>query len=139
MNKADKHRCCFINAIALLILAIIIYLIMHGTNNLILVKKINLYCRIIPIFSGININNSFINNYLVDILWYTSLLLWISGFEKNQLFFTIFSCIFGVCLELFQFIFPSVGTFDIIDMLIYVFITMIYIGIAKIKNVKQKK
>lgn len=121
------------SAIVLLICAIIIYIILHGTKDFIIVKKINQFYKIIPLINGIKVQQKFFTGYLVDILWFNSFCLLFSIIKQNRIFLVIIlvACI----LEFIQLIYPTLGTFDCIDLLIYI-ITGICYYIYENKNNK---
>lgn len=110
------------------------YLIIHGTNNLFIVNKINSIVPIVPRFNGFPIHSFFVRNYLVDFLWCTSLTIILSTIYENK--YIILSLIFAVTLESLQFISPHLGTFDFFDILLYlitggIFLIFRYIKLKK--------
>jgi len=111
----------------LIVLAAIIYVIIHGTDNLKIVNKINSFCNVIPIFSGVESKTRFLKNYIVDAMWFVSLLLIASVFRLDKRIASVMACVFASFLEFTQFIFPELGTFDIFDVLLYIFITFFHI------------
>ena len=106
-------------------LDVIIFLVLHGTSNLYFVKQINNSIQLIPSFNGINWKNKFINGYLVDILWIFSFNLLISIYKKR--IYQSFVLITAITLEILQFVFKRLGTFDLIDIIIYSFISVLFI------------
>ena len=110
--------------------AIGIYLFLHGTKNLIIIQKINSLVSIIPIFDGRKLSNKFIQGYLVDLLWYSSLLL-ISNSFFNKTRISYFCLLLAIILELSQYYISALGTFDFYDILIYILITIFYMLIRK--------
>jgi len=115
-----------ISAIILILMATMLYIFIHGTNYLIIFKRINEIIPIVPMFDGVITNNKFITGYLVDILWYTSFLLFINCIlEKRYASFFVLG--FAVLLEFSQLFNPLLGTFDLYDILIYILITLIFV------------
>ena len=107
-------------------MATMLYIFIHGTNYLIIFKRINEIIPIVPMFDGVITNNKFITGYLVDILWYTSFLLFINCIlEKRYASFFVLG--FAVLLEFSQVFNPLLGTFDLYDILIYILITLIFV------------
>ena len=132
VKKTSLNRIKIFSAIILLISSIILYIILHGTKELIIVKKINQFCKIIPLINGIRINQKFITGYLIDILWFNSFCLLFSFFKKKIYFFilTLFACV----LECAQLVNPILGTFDVLDLLIYIITGISYYAYEKIIN-----
>ncbi len=114
-------------SITFILVSIFFYLLLHGTNNLLVVNIINNIIYIIPVFSGINFHNDFINGYLIDILWFVSLIT-ISTFFSSLSYFinSLFAFILAILFELMQYFFPFLGTFDYFDLLCYLGIFIIY-------------
>ena len=123
LSKNDKIKISF--SLILMFLDVIIFLVLHGTSNLYFVKQINNSIQLIPSFNGINWKNKFINGYLVDILWIFSFNLLISIYKKR--IYQSFVLITAITLEILQFVFKRLGTFDLIDIIIYSFISVLFI------------
>ena len=126
----NGNKIKIICANVLLISAIIVFLFVHGTNNLLLVHYINSLIPIIPLVSGKITNCPFLTNYIVDFLWYNSFILYLLAFEIRNL---IFPLTLSILLEVLQLIFPTLGTFDIFDILLYIVLTLIWKLIISIK------
>ena len=109
----------------LILSAIVLYILLHGTSNLFVVKKMSGMFGIIPVFYGIKINSIFLNGYAVDIIWIISFNLIVSIF--NNRFYTFFVLCFSIFLEALQLLNNNFGTFDFIDILIYTFTTILFI------------
>lgn len=125
-----NQRIQIIVALIVLIISIPMYIFLHGTKNLLLVSKINSIIPIIPIFSGVRINNFFINGYLIDILWFSSFIMFSPLFPSLSDFInSIYTLMFAVIIEISQSILPTLGTFDIYDILCYLGIFFLYNGI----------
>lgn len=118
VKNSTRNKIKIFSAIILLICAIIIYIILHGTKDLIIVKKINQFFKIIPLKNGIKIHQNFITGYLVDILWFNSFCLFFSVINQKRIFLIII--LIACFLEFLQLINPTFGTFDFIDLLIYI-------------------
>ena len=120
-----KNTC----AIVLVIVAIVIYITVHGTENLIISDFI---CSFIPNFPTIKpkiLKNGFIKNHLVDIFWFLSFLLFFSTqTSKNYLFIVLLVAVF---IEIMQFLFPIFGTFDLFDIFTYITIFFTYLILDK--------
>lgn len=114
-------------SIVFILLSIFLYLLLHGTKKLLIVNILNNIIYIIPVFSGINFHNTFINGYLVDILWFTSLII-ISPYFSSLSYFinSILAFVIADIFELMQYCFPFLGTFDYFDLLCYLGIFIIY-------------
>lgn len=111
-----KNKSVYIG-VALALFAVVLFLIIHGTRNLLLISKINSIWHVIPIFDGIKIKNEFLTGYLIDIIWFFSLNLILSSFDCFH--FYIITLIIAVLLEILQLKFRWLGTFDFIDIIIY--------------------
>ena len=109
----------------LILSAIVLYILLHGTSNLFVVKKMNGMFGIIPVFYGIKINSIFLNGYAVDIIWIISFNLIVSIF--NNRFYNFFVLCFSIFLEVLQLLNNNFGTFDFIDILIYTVTTILFI------------
>lgn len=118
VKTSSINKIKIFSAVVLLVSAIIIYMILHGTKDLIIVRKINQFCRIIPLKNGMKVSRKFVTGYLVDILWFNSFCLLFSIFKKkgNYLILILLACIFE-CAQLKN---AALGTFDFIDLLIYI-------------------
>ena len=80
----------------LILSAIVLYILLHGTSNLFVVKKMNGMFGIIHVFYGIKINSIFLNGYAVDIIWIISFNLIVSIF--NNRFYNFFVLCFSIFL-----------------------------------------
>lgn len=127
---------CFC-ALLINITAIILYLLIHGTKNLFIVWKINSIVSFIPVFDGIKCANKFIKGYFVDILWFNSFCIFFMNY-KNIKYYCILLIIASI-LEIAQYSFKYLGTFDVIDMVIYLSSTFVYILIMYISNLFVNK
>jgi hypothetical protein len=112
--------------------AIFIYILLRGTEKLFVVTKINSIAPLIPVFEGIKCSCRFITGYLVDILWYTSFCIISSLHENWHGFFEAF--FIATILEFMQRKFKILGTFDVIDILIYFLITLLFFFIFLYKQ-----
>lgn len=126
----NGNKIKIICANVLLISAIIVFLFVHGTNNLLLVHYINSLIPIIPLVSGKITNCPLLTNYIVDFLWYNSFILYLLAFKIRNL---IFPLTLSILLEVLQLIFSTLGTFDIFDILLYIVLTLIWKLIISIK------
>lgn len=127
-----KKKINFFCAIALLVLAVLLYLILHGTENLFVSKIIK---RIFPSLSkiqSVKITNSFVKNYLVDALWFISFLLFCSIFEKRV--YCLLALLVALVLEFLQMAFLQLGTFDWMDVILYIAIFVFFLLLEKIKH-----
>lgn len=72
-----------------------------------------------------------VNNHLVDLICFASFSLIISNFLESK-----YSCFFafsiGLLTEVLQLIIPALGTFDLLDVLTYFFITILFFAIKTI-------
>lgn len=131
-----KDRIKIISAMFLLVISIVMYLVIHGTDDLAIVKKINSVINIIPIIPGINCKNVFVTGYLVDILWFCSFSLFgctlCSG--TSYITFMMLAFVVATLVEMIQLFFPRFGTFDFWDIFIYAFITFIYFLVAIVEK-----
>ena len=74
----------------------------------------------------------FAKNYLVDLIWYISFLFIVfASIKSKSKYFIILSV--GIMSELLQLFFPTLGTFDYIDLSIYFMITIVVYFYEKIK------
>lgn len=130
----------------LIIIAMVFYLILHGTDRLYIftiLKNSNFFIYInnlhFKIFFKYPIifTNMFIKGYVVDIIWFTSLFLNISYFYKEKMIKYILSFLIGFFSEILQFLFPLLGTFDIYDILLYLLILLIFFLKEMIINAKK--
>lgn len=112
-----EHKKKVFCAVLLIILASVIYIYIHGTENLFILQIIQSYGINIPIIKPKIIHNLIIKNYLIDALWFISFLLLVSiDNSKTHLYLALIVAIF---LEVLQFYYPSLGTFDIYDIALY--------------------
>lgn len=111
--------------------AIFLYFLLHGTKNLLIFNTFGL-----PLFDGINIDNKFLNGYLIDILWFNAFCIFYLNF-RSILLYIVFTLI-AVFLEFFQLFIPSLGTFDVSDILIYLISGTIFILITLFAILKTK-
>ncbi len=132
VKNSTVNKIKIFSAIILIICAIAIYIILHGTKDLIIVKKVNQLFKIIPIKNGIKIHQKFITGYLVDILWFNSFCLLFSVIKQKKIFLIII--LIACILEFIQLINPTFGTFDCIDLLIYILSGSGYYIYEKNKN-----
>ena len=107
-------------------------ILLHGTSNLFIVKKMSGMLGIISVFYGIKINSIFLNGYAVDIIWIISFNLIVSIF--NNRFYNFFVLCFSIFLEVLQLLNNNFGTFDFIDILIYTVTTILFILFMKKKE-----
>ena len=114
----------FLFTLVQLFTAIVFYLVVHGTKNLEIVRKLNSIRYIIPVFNGLKCKNIFITGYLVDILYYNSICTYLTTYKKWYYFFLSF--VFVSFFEILQLNFSNLGTFDYIDLCIYFIISVIY-------------
>lgn len=136
INTIMKNRKIqIIIGLLFIILSIPLYIFIHGTKHLALVSKINNIIPIIPIFPGRRINNLFINGYLIDILWFSSLILFSTLFSSfSEVINSTYALIFAVIIEILQSFFPSLGTFDFYDIICYLGIFFLYNGVKFISE-----
>ena len=120
------------SAMVLTVTAIVTYISLHGTKTLFIVAKINSVIPIIPIFDGIECNFPFIRGYLVDILWYISFSIIVSLFDSWYGYVKLF--FIAVVMELLQKVFKNFGTFDLVDIFLYLIITVFFIFL----HIKEK-
>ena len=109
MVKKIKIFC----AIVLIVLAIIVHIKIHGTENLVVVKMFPIF----PKIQATKVSNLFVKNYLVDVLWFSSFLIFASLFEKRN--HTLCALFVAISLEFAQMVFPKLGTFDWVDVCLY--------------------
>ena len=112
-------------ASVLLFIAIIVYITIHGTENLVITKVIQSLCPFIDTIKPTHVHNRFIKNYFVDILWFSSFLIFVSINQKLLLDFL--ALLTAVLLEVLQFYLHNFGTFDYLDIFIYLIIFFISI------------
>lgn len=131
-----RDRIKIIGAMFLLAISIVMYLVIHGTDDLAIVKKINSVINLIPIFQGINYKNVFLTGYLVDILWFCSFLLF--GYSLctgiGYMVYILLACVVATAMEVMQLFFPRYGTFDLLDILVYLLVTLIYFLVAIVQK-----
>lgn len=130
-SKMKIKETKIIISIILILFAGFSYIIFHGTKNLLFVEKINSIFSIIPIFEGIKVNK-IINGYFVDILWILAFNLLISIFQNK--FFNFLVLFIAITVELLQLKFKSLGTFDYIDLIIYIIVSLVFIILIKKDN-----
>lgn len=73
----------------------------------------------------------FLNNYLIDLLWYLSFMLIATGILKNK-FIVLIVFISGCISEILQLFFSYLGTFDFFDLGIYVPVTVIFMSLKRV-------
>lgn len=117
-------------------LAVLIYLLLHGTDRLYIfsifrdfkcIRYINAFHRTLHLKFPAFFTNNFIRNYAVDILWFTSFCLMMLYFypEKNNIIKYIVLFGTGILSEALQYIYPQLGTFDFYDVAVYGSITVV--------------
>jgi len=122
-------------ALFLIVIAIIIFIRIHGTENLVITKIIRQYYPNFYIIKPAQINNKFIKNYLVDILWFSSFLLFTSLLEKSFYYYVAF--IIAILLEILQFFCKNLGTFDLWDIFVYFVLFIIVMVFKKHKHLRS--
>ena len=131
-----KDRIKIISAMFLLVISIVMYLVIHGTDDLVIVQKINSVINIVSVFPGINCKNVFLTGYLVDILWFCSFLLF--GYAlytgTSYIVYMLFAFLVALSVEIIQLFFPRFGTFDFWDIVVYELITFVYFLVAIVEN-----
>ncbi len=97
---------------------------------LIYLKAVHL--KFMSLFSGTLIFQ-IIRNYFIDFLWFLSFqLLCLGYFSKTlSLFIVLFG---GILTEVFQLLKPCLGTFDFVDLIIYISITLVLFVFVKSKD-----
>ncbi len=118
-------------ATVLILIAIIIFLRIHGTENLVITKILKIFIPNLYVIKSKQITNQFLKNYLVDFLWFSSLLLFTSLLEKSCYYYL--AIIIAILFEILQFFFTCLGTFDFWDMLIYFILFIIVMILRKLK------
>ena len=127
--------------IILISIAIILYSLFHNINNLSLFSRfphnsfynfyIKLQSNFIVYFHKVPFYK-LLNNYLVDILWAVSFcLIFFNLIEIKLKYFVAFSLF--LIIELLQLKNPVLGTFDFVDLLIYLITIFIFFMINESK------
>ena len=124
--KKSLKKIQIIIAIVLFLLSVFLYLLFHGTENLIVVDTINSIIHLIPVVPRIKIKVPLINGYLVDILWFTSFVLLSPQLLFSDFINSIIILVFASLLEILQLFFPVLGTFDFFDILCYFGVFLLY-------------
>lgn len=133
-----RNRIKIISAMLFLVGAIISYLVIHGTDNLLIVHTVNSFVNIIPVFEGTECRNIFLTGYLVDILWFISFVLITSVYiGSRHNICVILVLLIAILLEILQLVLPIYGTFDFIDILVYISISIMYILTKKLFKLKD--
>lgn len=122
--KFKSNFVFFFCATVLLFVAVILYLYIHGTKELIVFQLLHSIIPVIPLNDGHSIGIKFISNYLVDILWMNSFMLYLL-ILRNKSFFWL-ALLLSLLFEFIQLFFSMIGTFDFIDIFIYVSISLFY-------------
>lgn len=120
----QRYKLRFFISFVMLLIAVIMFFVLHGTDNLLIVSKINSVKQILPIFRGIQCNSKFVTGYLVDTLCFTSFCLIGSTFNKRIVYIELF--LIAAFMEVIQKLFNNLGTFDIMDIFVYFIITLIF-------------
>lgn len=132
MNFSGNKSIKILIGCFLILINIFLYILFHGTKDLFIVEQINSVFNIIPVFDGITIQNKFLTGYVIDIIWIVAFNLIVSTF--NNSIYQWFVLFVAISTEFLQLINNSLGTFDVVDLVIYVCITAIFIIYRKIKN-----
>ena len=118
-----KNKSVFIGVV-LAIFSVILFLVFHGTKNLVFINKFNSICQVIPYFDGVKIKNGFLTGYLIDIIWFLSMNIILSSYGCFHLY--IIALLIAVLLEVLQLKFRWLGTFDMLDIFIYLCLSSIF-------------
>lgn len=119
-------------SLGLLVLAVLFFCATRDLSrlplrNVFLIEQIAAFGKNIRHACPKLLGNLFIKNYLVDVLWFCSFSFFINYFlpQKNALQFFL-SFALGALSEMLQLLFPQLGTFDILDLLAYAFIALVF-------------
>ena len=126
-----------IAGIILILIAIGIYITLHDISNLYIfhVLKLNDTLDFYKIYQC-NANSflkqfffySFIKNHLVDIFWFFSFcLIFTQIFPFNKYVQTFILILLALLSELSQLFFSQLGTFDIMDLICYLFVVLFFL------------
>ena len=138
MHSQNKK---IVAGLILMILAIILYLILHDISNLYCFRNFSNYSFftgykkfrefVFPYITKLSLY-AFINNHLVDLFWFISFtLIFTNLFTGTKKIKILFLLIMACLSELSQFFFPNLGTFDILDLLSYFAVIIIYLILGK--------
>ena len=130
MSKNERLK--MLVGVILIVSAIFLYILLHGTRGLLLVGIINSKIKIIPLFDGTKIGSGFINCYLVDALWIFSFNYMLSAFKSAACH--ILAMLTACALEFLQLVAKGFGTFDFFDILIY----LLYLGYIPCLRIKSE-
>lgn len=125
-----KNKIKFFCSLSILLLACIFYVIIHGTKRLIITDFISFLFPNFPILEARKGGNFFVKNYLVDAFWFSSFLIVLSIiFARHYRFIAL---AIAIVLESFQKFIPQLGTFDFIDILLYIGICCLSLCVCKV-------
>lgn len=124
-----------------MVFAIMLYAVLHDVTQLFIFRNfannsfIDIYREVrenlLPIFKGLFFYK-FIKNYLVDFLWFLSFTLVFTNlfpFSKKVKF--IFLILMAFMSEFSQLFFHNLGTFDFLDLMMYVCISVFFLLFSK--------
>lgn len=135
---AKKNLLRLICSFFLITVAIIFYILLHGTSNLVIIKKLKYFLPFIPEIRGIKFYNQFLFCYFIDILWFSSFILLSPFLIPNSNFWgSTIILLISIFLEGSQYFFHALGTFDFFDILCYVLIWLIYNTFSKLLQKKN--
>lgn len=129
----NRNKTRIVVATALLTIDIVLYVLFHDISKLFIFHKIKDWKIIVLCESMHEAFRSFIiyipfwkivNNYLIDALWFISFYLYISTIinSKWKYFLSFFIGLFSEFLQLIK---PAAGTFDFLDIILYLFLVLI--------------
>ena len=140
------HKIRIYIAVFLLLLAIVLYLFLHDIDSLYIFSSFRM-SRFYAFIKSCRIDVSslqawqarFIYCYLIDALWFSSLLLLLSYFWTGYsiLKYIIFFC-FALFTEILQLFVKKLGTFDIYDVFLYTIITGVFLCVEVVFNYKLR-
>ena len=129
------HKTRIYIAVFLLLLAIVLYLFLHDIDSLYVFypfRATKAYAFLKSYRLGVvqGWMARFMVCYLIDALWFSSLLLLFSCIWTSHriLRYTVAFC-FALFTEILQLLIKNLGTFDIYDVLLYAMITVIFLSI----------
>ena len=140
------HKIRIYIAVFLLLLAIVLYLFLHDIDSLYIFFSFRM-SRFYAFIKSCRIDVSslqawqarFIYCYLIDALWFSSLLLFISCvWSRHFVLKYALSFCFALFTEILQLFVKKLGTFDIYDVFLYAIITGIFLCVEVVFNYKLR-
>lgn len=121
--------------VILILLAMVLYGLLHDISKLAIFSFVPkqaggiIFYKKIQFFFYIKFSNYFIykliKNYMIDVLWYVSFCLILFEVEVERKKYAI-AFLIGMLSESLQFFIHTLGTFDVIDLLLYGVVLLIF-------------